>query len=68
MTTERLRNTRNSDRVELKYCGKNQLQCHILSTKYPRWEVFEMNLGLRDQSSATNRLSHGTAFLEVRLQ
>jgi hypothetical protein len=55
MSTEHVRN--NTDRVELKYRDKNHLQCHISFTTYTRRKFLKPNPSLRDQNSATTRLS-----------
>jgi len=56
----------NIERVELKYWDKDLLQSHILTTIFPRWNIFETNSFLHGQSLANTPLSHGTASLDVR--
>jgi hypothetical protein len=50
-----------TDRGKPKYSGKN------LSTTNPTWTNPESNPGLHGERPATNRLSHGTTYLEALL-
>jgi hypothetical protein len=55
------------ERLEQKYGDENLLQCHNFSTTYPKCNAFQTNPSLQAQRSTTNRLSHGTAPLDVRV-
>jgi hypothetical protein len=52
--------------VENKFLEKNLPQRH-LSTIKPTWSILELNPGLLEDNPAINRLSYGTAKLEVMM-